>query len=154
MVKHRVACMLKNHLKVLIKNQIFYSDIYFHIGELHVDHPLVFSLRGRVGRNQRPVMWPVRLWHTASCNWIHVQLNFQHNMCLNSTKFTLFVTLTQTTVLKSQHNVTINTNSISQAFINVSRQAVGNYWTTKYCNKINNLITSSEEASKQTTSWN
>ena len=29
-------------------------------------HSLVFSLRGRVGRNQSPVMWPVWLWHTAS----------------------------------------------------------------------------------------
>jgi hypothetical protein len=29
-------------------------------------HSLVFSLRGRAGRNQSPVMWPVRLWHTAS----------------------------------------------------------------------------------------
>jgi len=27
---------------------------------------LVFSLRGRVGRNQSPIMWPVSLWHTAS----------------------------------------------------------------------------------------
>ena len=29
-------------------------------------HSLVFSLRGRTGRNQSPVMWPVWLWHTAS----------------------------------------------------------------------------------------
>ena len=29
-------------------------------------HSLVFSLRGRVGRNQSSVMWPVWLWHTAS----------------------------------------------------------------------------------------
>ena len=29
-------------------------------------HSLVFSLRGRAGRNQSPVMWPVWLWHTAS----------------------------------------------------------------------------------------
>ena len=29
-------------------------------------HSLVFSLRGWVGRNQSPVMWPVWLWHTAS----------------------------------------------------------------------------------------
>ena len=29
-------------------------------------YSLVFSLRGRVGRNQSPVMWPVWLWHTAS----------------------------------------------------------------------------------------
>jgi len=29
-------------------------------------HSLVFSLRGRAGRNQTPVMWPVWLWHTAS----------------------------------------------------------------------------------------
>jgi len=29
-------------------------------------HSLVFSLRGLVGRNQSPVMWPVWLWHTAS----------------------------------------------------------------------------------------
>ena len=29
-------------------------------------HSVVFSLRGRVGRNQSPVMWPVWLWHTAS----------------------------------------------------------------------------------------
>ena len=27
---------------------------------------LVFSLRGRVGRNQSPLMWPVWLWHTAT----------------------------------------------------------------------------------------
>jgi len=29
-------------------------------------HSLVFSLRGRVGRNQSPVIWPAWLWHTAS----------------------------------------------------------------------------------------
>ena len=29
-------------------------------------HSLVFSLRGRAGSNQNPVMWPVWLWHTAS----------------------------------------------------------------------------------------
>ena len=29
-------------------------------------HSLVFSLRGRVGRNQSPVMWPVWLWSTAT----------------------------------------------------------------------------------------
>ena len=29
-------------------------------------HSFVFSLRGRVGSNQSPVMWPVWLWHTAS----------------------------------------------------------------------------------------
>jgi len=28
-------------------------------------HSLVFKLRGRVGRNQNPFMWPVWLWHTA-----------------------------------------------------------------------------------------
>ena len=27
---------------------------------------LVFSLRGRVDRNQSPLMWPVWLWHTAT----------------------------------------------------------------------------------------
>ena len=36
--------------------------IYF----LQFIHALVFSLRGRVGRNQSPVMWPVWLWHTVS----------------------------------------------------------------------------------------
>jgi len=29
-------------------------------------HSLVFSLWGRAGRNQSPVVWPVWLWHTAS----------------------------------------------------------------------------------------
>ena len=29
-------------------------------------HSSVFSLRGRVGRNQSPFMWTVWLWHTAS----------------------------------------------------------------------------------------
>ena len=29
-------------------------------------HSLVFSLKGRAGRNQSPVMWPVWFWHTAS----------------------------------------------------------------------------------------
>ena len=29
-------------------------------------HSFVFSLRGRAGRNQSPVMWPVWLWHNAS----------------------------------------------------------------------------------------
>ena len=29
-------------------------------------HSLVFSLEGRAGRNQSPVMWPVWLWYTAS----------------------------------------------------------------------------------------
>ena len=36
------------------------ADIWRYI------HSLVFSLRGRAGRNQSPVMWPVWLWHTAS----------------------------------------------------------------------------------------
>ena len=35
-------------------------------GHLVSIHSLVFRLRGRVGRNQSPVMWPVWLWHTAS----------------------------------------------------------------------------------------
>jgi hypothetical protein len=30
-------------------------------------HSLVFSLRGWVGKNRSPVMWPVWLWDTASC---------------------------------------------------------------------------------------
>ena len=34
--------------------------------QLYKIHSLVFSLRGRAGRNQSPVMWPVWLWHTAS----------------------------------------------------------------------------------------
>jgi hypothetical protein len=38
------------------------SAVTFHL----FIHSLVFSLRGRVGRNQSPVMWPVWLWHTAS----------------------------------------------------------------------------------------
>jgi len=29
-------------------------------------HSLVFSFRGRAGRNQSSFMWPVWLWHTAS----------------------------------------------------------------------------------------
>jgi len=29
-------------------------------------HSLIFNLRGRVGRNQSPVMWLLWLWHTAS----------------------------------------------------------------------------------------
>jgi len=33
---------------------------------MYVIHSLVFSLRGRVGRNQSPVLWLVWLWHTAS----------------------------------------------------------------------------------------
>ena len=32
----------------------------------HIIHSLAFSLRGRAGRNQSPVMSPVWLWHTAS----------------------------------------------------------------------------------------
>ena len=33
---------------------------------ISIIHSLVFSLRGRAGRNHSPVMWPVWLWHTAS----------------------------------------------------------------------------------------
>ena len=40
--------------------------IYIYIYIHSFIHSLVFSLRGRVGRNQSPVMWPVWLWHTAS----------------------------------------------------------------------------------------
>ena len=43
-----------------IKLGQFLAIIYVRI------HSLVFSIRGRAGRNQSPVMWPVWLWHTAS----------------------------------------------------------------------------------------
>ena len=33
---------------------------------IYLYYSLVFSLRGRVGRNQSPILWPVWLWHTAS----------------------------------------------------------------------------------------
>ena len=36
-----------------------------YLTELKFIHSLVSSLRGRAGRNQSPVMWPVWLWHTA-----------------------------------------------------------------------------------------
>jgi len=36
------------------------------ISQKAIIHSLVFSLRGRAGRNQSPVMWPIWLWHTAS----------------------------------------------------------------------------------------
>ena len=39
---------------------------YFITKPRIIIHSLVFSLRGQVGRNQSPVMWPVWLWHTAS----------------------------------------------------------------------------------------
>jgi len=32
---------------------------------IHI-HSFVFSLRGRAGRNQSPVMWPIWLCYTAS----------------------------------------------------------------------------------------
>ena len=44
---------------------IKHSDPHRHY-VLTIHHSLVFSLRGRVGRNQSPVMWTVWLWHTAS----------------------------------------------------------------------------------------
>ena len=43
-------------------NSTFCPQAVFH----SFIHSLVFSLRGRAGRNQSPVMWPVWLWHTAS----------------------------------------------------------------------------------------
>ena len=43
-----------------ISNETFYRISFLFI------HSSVFSLRGQVGRNQSPVMWPVWLWHTAS----------------------------------------------------------------------------------------
>ena len=43
----------------LIRSQ----DYWFFIPFIH---SLVFNLRGRAGRNQSPIMWPVWLWHTAS----------------------------------------------------------------------------------------
>ena len=38
---------------------ILYICVYIYT------HSLAFNLRGRVGRNQSPLMWPVWLWHTA-----------------------------------------------------------------------------------------
>ena len=45
-------------------------------------HSLVFSLRGRAGRNQSPVMWPVWLWHTASwaSSWGYFVIAFRRNV--------------------------------------------------------------------------
>ena len=43
--------------------KFLYIYIYIYI---YFIHSLVFSLRGRVGRNQSPVIWSVWLWHTAS----------------------------------------------------------------------------------------
>jgi len=49
------------------KKQIIVNKYIEHLLDIHsFTHSLVFSLRGRVGRNQSLVMWPVRLWHTAS----------------------------------------------------------------------------------------
>ena len=45
----------------------WYWDVFTMTYEINIFiHSLVFSLRGRAGRNQSPVMWPVWLWHTAS----------------------------------------------------------------------------------------
>ena len=42
-------------------------EIHLHcIDRCNVIHSVVFRLRGRVGRNQSPVMWPVWLLHTTS----------------------------------------------------------------------------------------
>jgi len=42
-------------------------NLVLHISQLSLlIHSLVFSLRGWVGRNQSPVIWPLWLWHTAS----------------------------------------------------------------------------------------
>ena len=46
----------------IYQTQIWHSDDR----ALWYIHSLVFSLRGRAGRNQNRVMWPVWLWHTAS----------------------------------------------------------------------------------------
>ena len=52
------------------------STIRFHI--ISFIHSLAFSLRGRAGRNQSPVMWPVWLWHTASwaSSWVQFAIAF------------------------------------------------------------------------------
>jgi hypothetical protein len=91
-------------------------------------------------------------FRSDSCKWMHVQLYFQHNMYLHSTKFTLFVNTNTNNSTQIAIKWKINTKSISKAFMNVSREEVGNYWFTKEYNKMNNLIKSSAEASKQTSS--
>ena len=65
---HRTSCRkLFKKLEILTVPSL-YIYIYTHTHTLIYifSHSLVFSLRGRVGRNQSPVMWPVWLWHTAS----------------------------------------------------------------------------------------
>jgi hypothetical protein len=49
-----------------VGNTVYHQDVSHRLYASSHNHSLVFSLRGRVGRNQSPVMWPVRLWHTAS----------------------------------------------------------------------------------------
>ena len=48
----------KEHIYIMVCGSIYKN--------IHSFHSLVFSLRGRAGRNQSPVMWPVWLCHTAS----------------------------------------------------------------------------------------
>jgi len=39
-------------------------------------------------------------FRSESRKWIHAQLDLQHNMCLHTTKFTHFITLTETKVIQ------------------------------------------------------
>ena len=53
-----------NALQIFRKQDLV--PLYLHQHWWLFIHSLVFSLRGRAGRNQSPLMWPVWLWHTAS----------------------------------------------------------------------------------------
>ena len=61
------------YVKVTEKIQYthFIPNIFLNHVIYDIIHILVFSLRGRVGRNQSPVMWWVWFWHNVSwaCFW-------------------------------------------------------------------------------------
>ena len=65
-----LASIQKFELTIPSRFQLF-CDRLFHTWQdsryFFFIRSLVFSLRGRAGRNQSPVMWPVWLWHIASC---------------------------------------------------------------------------------------
>ena len=53
-------------LKLSARSSAAENSSLCNIYVVDIIHSLVFSRRGRAGRNRSPVMWPVWLWHTAS----------------------------------------------------------------------------------------
>jgi hypothetical protein len=66
---HKCACLdVSTCYSCNITMELEFSQQIFKEYSISFIHSFIsFSLRGQVGRNQSPVLWPVWLWHTASC---------------------------------------------------------------------------------------